>query len=69
MTHGLSPHPPPFGTLLRIAEKGLYRLLWPERILGEAQAAIEEVHPGIAMQKRFTDGSADPEKTILGASA
>jgi hypothetical protein len=42
-------------TLLRIVEKGLYRPLWSERILGEAQAAIEEIHPGIDLQKRFPD--------------
>lgn len=40
-------------TLLRVAEKGLYRPLWSDRILGEAQAAIEEVHPGIDAAKRF----------------
>jgi PIN domain len=42
-------------TLLRIAEKGLYRPLWTERILTEAQEAIEEIHPGIDVHKRFTD--------------
>jgi hypothetical protein len=42
-------------TLLRIAEKGLYRPLWSDRILAEAQDAIEEIHPGIDVQKRFTD--------------
>jgi hypothetical protein len=40
-------------TLLRVAEKGLYRPLWTDRILSEAQAAIEEVHPGIDPGKRF----------------
>ena len=33
-------------TLLRVAEKGLYRPLWSDRILAEAQAATEEIHPG-----------------------
>jgi hypothetical protein len=32
-------------TLLRVAENGLYRPLWSDRILGEAQTAIEEIHP------------------------
>lgn len=41
-------------TLLRVAEKGLYRPLWSDRILGEAQEAIEEIHPGIDIAKRFT---------------
>ena len=40
-------------TLLRVAEKGLYRPLWTDRILSEAQAAIEEVHPGVDVGKRF----------------
>ena len=40
-------------TLLRVAEKGLYRPLWSDRILTEAQAAIEEIHPGIDAGKRF----------------
>jgi transcriptional regulator with XRE-family HTH domain len=31
-------------TLLRAAEKGLYRPLWSMRILAEAQAATEEIH-------------------------
>ena len=40
-------------TLLRVAEKGLYRPLWFGRILAEAEAAIEEIHPGIDAAKRF----------------
>jgi len=40
-------------TLLRVAEKGLYRPLWSGRILAEAQAATEEIHPGIDAAKRF----------------
>ena len=40
-------------TLLRVAEKGLYRPLWSGRILAEAQAATEEIHPGIDAGKRF----------------
>jgi hypothetical protein len=42
-------------TLLRIAEKGLYRPLWSDRILMEAQEAIEEIYPGIDVTKRFAD--------------
>ena len=40
-------------TLLRVAEKGLYRPLWSVRILTEAQDATEEIHPGIDVGKRF----------------
>lgn len=40
-------------TLLRVAEKGLYRPLWSQRILGEAQDAVEEIHPGTDAAKRF----------------
>ncbi len=40
-------------TLLRVAEKGLYRPPWSGRILAEAQAATEEIHPGMDAGKRF----------------
>jgi hypothetical protein len=40
-------------TLLRVAERGLYRPLWSSRILLEAQTAIEEIHPGIDVGQRF----------------
>jgi predicted nucleic acid-binding protein len=42
-------------TLLRVAEKGLYRPLWSDRILTEAREAIEEVRPGVSADKRFAD--------------
>jgi hypothetical protein len=32
----------------------MYRPLWSDLILAEAQAAIEEIHPGIDVGKRFT---------------
>jgi hypothetical protein len=41
-------------TLLRVAEKGLYRPLWSDRILTEAREATEEIHPGLDAGKRFT---------------
>lgn len=43
-------------TLLRVAERELYRPLWSERILGEAEEAVLEVHPDIdagAIARRF----------------
>ena len=42
-------------TLLRVAEKGLYRPLWSDRILAEAQEATEEIHPGIGVDKCYAD--------------
>jgi predicted nucleic acid-binding protein len=39
--------------LLRVADKGMYRPLWSDRILAEAQAAIAEVHPGFDAGKRL----------------
>ena len=42
-------------TLLRIAEKDLYRPLWSERIMFEAKTAVEKVHPGVDVGKRFSD--------------
>lgn len=44
-------------TLLRIAERELYRPLWSDRILGEAADAVAEIHPAVspgAVAKRFT---------------
>lgn len=43
-------------TLLRLAERDLYRPLWSVRILGEASDAIVEIHPDLApnlVGKRF----------------
>lgn len=43
-------------TLLRIAERELYRPLWSDRILAEAADAVFEVHPDISAEqvgKRF----------------
>ena len=44
-------------TLLRIAERELYRPLWSDRILGEAADAVLEIHPELPpdlIAKRFT---------------
>lgn len=43
-------------TLLRVAERGLYRPLWSTRIIGEATDAILEIHtdmPSAAAYRRF----------------
>ena len=45
-------------TLLRIAERDLYRPLWSARIVAEAADAIVEIHPDIPpeqVQRRFAD--------------
>lgn len=65
-------------TLLRIAERGLYRPLWSARIVAEAADAIVEIHPDIPaerVQRRFAamddtfedarvDGWEDLEDTV-----
>lgn len=38
-------------TLLRVAERELYRPLWSDRILGEARDAILEIHPDISPEQ------------------
>ena len=50
-------------TLFRVAEKGLYRPLWTDRILSESQAAIEEIHPGIGVTKRASLTCTRPSAT------
>ncbi|SDL77860.1 PIN domain-containing protein [Corynebacterium mycetoides] len=35
-------------TLLRLAEIGLYRPLWSDRILAETSRALEKIHPEVA---------------------
>lgn len=40
-------------TLLRVAEQGLYRPLWSDRILAEAQTAISRINPEADVTRRF----------------
>lgn len=45
-------------TLLRVAERGLYRPLWSQEILDEARDAIRDVHPHLdpdAVTRRFRE--------------
>jgi predicted nucleic acid-binding protein len=55
-------------TLLRIAEAGLYRPLWSERILDEMVAAIVAVHPalpsGAARRRASVMQSSFPDATV-----
>jgi predicted nucleic acid-binding protein len=55
-------------TLLRIAERELYRPLWSERILAEAMDAIIEVHPDAdpgLITKRFAAMSGTFEEALV----
>ena len=58
-------------TLLRLAEVGLYRPLWSERILDEVTAAIESVHPdlksdGKARARALTMDAAFEDASVTG---
>ena len=38
--------------MLRLAERGLFRPIWSEKVIDEAQIALETIHPGVD-QNRF----------------
>ncbi len=55
-------------TLLRVAERELYRPQWSTRILDEAADAIVEIHPDLApdvVAKRFTAMNAAFEDALV----
>lgn len=60
-------------TLLRVAERGLYRPLWSDRILEETGGAISRVHPEIdrgASQHRFEAmNESFPDVRVVGWDA
>ena len=37
----------PADTMLRLAERGLFRPTWSEKVINEAQIALETIHPGV----------------------
>lgn len=54
-------------TLLRVAEKGLYRPLWSYRILTEVRVAVAHVHPGLDISRRIdTIQAAFPDALVIG---
>ncbi len=62
-------------TLLRIAERGIYRPLWSQRILTETRSAITAVHPDIdvhrvdarlhAMNENFEDACVEGWQSLV----
>lgn len=62
-------------TLLRMAEHGLFRPLWSNRVTDEAQQALEEIHPDIdknrltyrfrSMDKAFRDAKVNNWEPFL----
>lgn len=57
-------------TLLRLAEHGIFRSLWSDRILDETTSAIERVHPdladGRAKRRAEAMATAFPDAMITG---
>jgi len=54
-------------TLLRVAEQGIYRPLWTDRILTEAERAIDRIDPGADVTKRFSAmRKAFPDALVTG---
>lgn len=57
-------------TLLGAAERGLFRPLWSQDVLDEAERAVKRVHPGVApsrVERRFrVMRQAFPDSTVTG---